>query len=415
MMKNSTMVWLIIGFGLTGCSTISDQAPDVMVRQAIQRNITRDNQFNFKGQLQFRLEENHNQLTIQSRTNKTSAIDGLESNNLSSVKQRQSRTNDSRNNNFKINQNDNSIITAHAVEDEDKDLDDSYNLAITKFIDSISKNSSLHFTGAVDIPKGKVELNPELRYEAPNIYSFVKIPMQLDLRNKLWIIDIAAFKPQVNLFLSKLKSSKVSDNTYLSGNISSKFYDKYYAKQLVQALPKAIDIGLSNLGKNNFVRLTMDKQGHQVGASYRIRLISNEKQNRLFFNTVMQSIGEQILQAELANNTDSEVSDNSLKEKFADLHKIIELASKGFTEESQKKGFKIDMNTDFYLDGKGRLLAIKQIDSFFSKRLNDLVVNKKLDATLWMQFEYTSNPKFILKPTSDNTLHLNSLRDLISD
>jgi hypothetical protein len=415
-MKNRTMVWLIIGFGLTGCSAISDQAPDVMVRQAIQRNITRDNQYNFKGQLHIRLEENNDQLAIQSRTNKTSVIDDLESNNLYSVKQGQNGTNDSRHNALKKNQNANVRVIAHAEdEDEKKDLNASHNSAATKFIDSISKNSSIRFTGAVDIPKGKVELNPELRYEAPNIYSSVKIPMQLDVRNKLWIVDIAAFKPTVNLFLSMLNPSEVSDKTYLSGNISSKFYDKYYAKQLVQALPKAIDIGLSNLSKNNFVRLTMDKQGHEVGASYRIRLISNEKQNRLFFNAVMQSIGEQLMQAELAKNTDNDVSDNSLKEEFADLHRVIELAGKDFTEEIQKNGFKIDMNTDFYLDGKGRLLAIKQIDSFFSKRLNDLVVNKKLDATLWMQFEYTSNPKFILKPATDNTLYLNSLRDLISN
>lgn len=56
-LKIFKMVWLIIAFCLVGCTSVSNQSPDEMVRQAVQRNILRDNQYNLSGQLNVHLEK----------------------------------------------------------------------------------------------------------------------------------------------------------------------------------------------------------------------------------------------------------------------------------------------------------------------------------------------------------------------
>lgn len=59
-MQLKNIMLLIIGILVTGCAAVNNQKPDELVRQAIQRKITRDNQYNLSGQLKFKLEEKKN-------------------------------------------------------------------------------------------------------------------------------------------------------------------------------------------------------------------------------------------------------------------------------------------------------------------------------------------------------------------
>ena len=65
-MQYKSIMWLMIGILLTGCTAISNQQPDELVRQAIQQNITQHNQYNLSGQIKFSLEENNTPLQKKS-------------------------------------------------------------------------------------------------------------------------------------------------------------------------------------------------------------------------------------------------------------------------------------------------------------------------------------------------------------
>ena len=77
-MQYKSIMWLMIGILLTGCTAISNQHPDELVRQAIQQNITQHNQYNLSGQIKFSLEENKNSSAKEKQQDNISSVHDLE-------------------------------------------------------------------------------------------------------------------------------------------------------------------------------------------------------------------------------------------------------------------------------------------------------------------------------------------------
>lgn len=72
------IMWLMLGILLTGCTAVNNQQPDKLVRQAIQQNITKYNQYNLSGEIKFRLEENKNTSAKEKQQDNISSVHDLE-------------------------------------------------------------------------------------------------------------------------------------------------------------------------------------------------------------------------------------------------------------------------------------------------------------------------------------------------
>ena len=429
------IMWLMLGILLTGCTAVNNQQPDKLVRQAIQQNITQYNQYNLSGEIKFRLEENKNTSAKEKQQDNISSVHDLET--LSFVQKSKNTASDQKYISSEPSQHDDESMVEEGAEREHIQNRIRYD-----YLDINAKRTIIPFTGAVDLPKGKIEWIPEIYYKGPNIYSSTKFPTQIDFKDNVLTVDISAAQPDLNWFaLVKAemvdKSAgkpdfnnfallynkfKFGDRPYIAWNINENFFEKLPFKQLIRWLPKAIDDGLARLDKANYVFLDMDDKGRQLGAKYLVRLTTDDKQNKLVFKTLLDSINAQLKQQGwLEINTNNALPEKTNEINVNDLGKLIASATVAFSNietadedsEYDKKitNLSYNMIIDFYIDKNGRLMAIKFIkdnDHFYLKKTEEIIWEKMSVVTVWMQFQYNPNPDFIMKSTLQNTTYSDS-------
>ena len=429
------IMWLMLGILLTGCTAVNNQQPDKLVRQAIQQNITQYNQYNLSGEIKFRLEENKNTSAKEKQQDNISSVHDLET--LSFVQKSKNTASDQKYISSEPSQHDDESMVEEGAEREHIQNRIRYD-----YLDINAKRTIIPFTGAVDLPKGKIEWIPEIYYKGPNIYSSTKFPTQIDFKDNVLTVDISAAQPDLNWFaLVKAemvdKSAgkpdfnnfallynkfKFGDRPYIAWNINENFFEKLPFQQLIRWLPKAIDDGLARLDKANYVFLDMDDKGRQLGAKYLVRLTTDDKQNKLVFKTLLDSINAQLKQQGwLEINTNNALPEKTNEINVNDLGKLIASATVAFSnietaDEDSEYDKKItdlsyNMIIDFYIDKNGRLMAIKFIkdnDHFYLKKTEEIIWEKMSVVTVWMQFQYNPNPDFIMKSTLQNTTYSDS-------
>jgi len=429
------IIWLMLGILLTGCTAVNNQQPDKLVRQAIQQNITQYNQYNLSGEIKFRLEENKNTSANEKQQDNISSVHDLET--LSFVQKSKNTASDQKYISSEPSQHDDESMVGEGAEREHIQNRIRYD-----YLDINAKRTIIPFTVAVDLPKGKIEWIPEIYYKGPNIYSSTKFPTQIDFKDNVLTVDISAAQPDLNWF-ALLKAEmvdksagkpdfnnfallynkfKFGDRPYIAWNINENFFEKLPFKQLIRWLPKAIDDGLARLDKANYVFLDMDDKGRQLGAKYLVRLTTDDKQNKLVFKTLLDSINAQLKQQGwLEINTNNALPEKTNEINVNDLRKLIASATVAFSNietadedsEYDKKitNLSYNMIIDFYIDKNGRLMAIKFIkdnDHFYLKKTEEIIWEKMSVVTVWMQFQYNPNPDFIMKSTLQNTTYSDS-------
>ena len=394
---------LIIAILVTGCAAINNQKPDELVRQAIQRNITRDNQYNLSGQLKFKLEEKKNTTVSEKQKDNTLSISDTRTLPLASDVNSKNTANVSKNISSKPSQHENDQSSFEEVNERNE-------LAKRVFLDYYDiyiKRTAIPFTGAVDLPKGKIEWIPEIYYEGLNKYSSIKIPSQLDFKNKVLTVDMSAFQPRLHVAsLGRDREIEYEDKSYFVWNIPKEFHEKLPFNQLIRFLPKAIDDGLASLDKENFVFLDMDDRGRKLGAKYLVRLTTNEMQSKQVFKTVLDSIIVQLQKDWLAMNNKNNLSEKPQEINYEALREMVLSATEDHSEDLDSVNKIIDlhynMTMDFYINKKDQLIAInviKENDHFHSRfeELVELFSNKKFIVNMWIQFQNKSSPDFIMK------------------
>ena len=429
------IIWLMLGILLTGCTAVNNQQPDKLVRQAIQQNITKYNQYNLSGEIKFRLEENKNTSANEKQQDNISSVHDLET--LSFVQKSKNTASDQKYVSSEPSQHDDESMVGEGAEREHIQNRIRYD-----YLDINAKRTIIPFTGAVDLSKGKIEWIPEIYYKGPNIYSSTKFPTQIDFKDNVLTVDISAAQPDLNWF-ALLKAEmvdksagkpdfnnfallynkfKFGDRPYIAWNINENFFEKLPFQQLIRWLPKAIDDGLARLDKANYVFLDMDDKGRQLGAKYLVRLTIDDKQNKLVFKTLLDSINAQLKQQGwLEINTNNALPEKTNDINVNDLSKLIASATVAFSNietadedsEYDKKitNLSYNMIIDFYIDKNGRLMAIKFIkdnDHFYLKKTEEIIWEKMSVVTVWMQFQYNPNPDFIMKSTLQNTTYSDS-------
>ena len=394
---------LIIAILVTGCAAVDNQKPDELVRQAIQRNITRDNQYNLSGQLKFKLEEKKNTTVSEIQKDTTLSINDTKTLPLASDVSSKNTANASKNISSKPSQHENEQPSFKEVNEgeelEKRVIFDCFNI--------LMKKTTIAFTGAVDLPRGKIEWIPEIYYEGPNKYSSIKIPSQLDFKNKVLTVDMSAYQPGLHLnTLGRDSEIEYGDKSYFVWNIPKEFYEKLPFNQLIRFLPKAIDDGLASLDKANFVFLDMDDRGRKLGAKYLVRLTTNEMQSKQIFKTVLDSIIVQLQQDWLAINNKKNLSEKPQEINYETLREFILSATEDYSEDldsvNKITDLHYNMTIDFYINKKDQLIAInviKENDHFHSRieEEEELFSNKKFIVNMWIQFQNKSSPDFSMK------------------
>lgn len=405
------ILWLAIAMLLSACSTVGNKTPDELVRQGVQRNLLHDNQFNFNGEIKLLVDQNE----VETFSNKVvdQALDNNKKNEADSASssktvQKKDKVEVSVKKNEELPTADDKFSEDCGKCNEEDKLSTKA-LTFNNALSNIVRRGTIPFSGAVDIPHGKFEFIPSVRYKAPNMLISVEIPVQVDIQKEMLTMDMRATKPFIDFAQSSL--SLVLGRSYNPSKpyIAKKFPEWMKSlplKELTNAIPKAIDDSLASYDKKDFVRLSMDDAGKKLGARYRIRLNSTNEQIRRENIAFFDSLNEQLVQSEkrdisLNKQTEKlkEKNYTALKEVLDEIHETM--------QSSEPAIIKYDAMRDYYFDGRGRLLAIHDMINeiiFSDPKIGLLFESNPINISFWIHFDYKSHPKFTVNPSERDIL-----------
>ena len=424
---------------LGACSSIGNKSADEMVRYAVQHNLTRDNQYNFEGKM-FVQEVDvpaaqaasaalaDTAVAVAAKcigggdecTEDTASANAAAANAAAAVDAASAAAD---------------AATAAAAADaataaaaavavaEDTTVAETepvVSAAETEPVVSAEKKTeysqwmrhwmrsvSVPYTGAVDLPAGKIELIPELRYDTRNAMVSIKLPMQININDLSLLADPAAVAPFVDMFASDSSMQPLGDKLVRVG-LPEEWRKHIPMQSILAAVPKALDDGYAALDKQAYQKLDMYEDGRKVGARYRVGLDTTLKQSNQLAAAMMESLRSQL--AETAkNNPQAGISAEDYKSTIEALAWVAKLyTNPGDTEMEQILGA-MKTHTDYYLDGRGRIVAMRQ-NMTFPPLLSVLMDSEKnYQVTSWWRLNYTGKPTFTLHATPQNTQNLTQI------
>ena len=359
-----------VALALSACGSMqaAPSKPADLYRHGMQRQFKQDTQYNLSGKATFALYE-----TEQSRQKRHERIERdvkwkaewaqLDKKPLSAAEQNEIR------------------------QESQKERARSDKIAYTLF-----NAVSVHYTGAVDLPRGKIEFVPELHYETRNALGSLKIPMQLDIKAQAAYADLGAFEPSLPLADSALSA----DKPIVRFRLPKQWQNKIPFADVWHALPKAVDESTKALGDDAFTALPLNDTARKIGARHRIALHSNSKQSVESTKVLFQSLQQQLREQGKPSNPSISQADYA---NFIASLDAISSTIQGMTTVVADQQPPVEY--EFYYDGKGRLLAYSatmQLETLGGLRGHGLRI--KMEA----YNHYTRTPQFTLQANDANTV-----------
>ena len=399
---------------LGACSSIGNKSADEMVRYAVQHNLTRDNQYNFEGKMFVQeVEMPEPQADLVAVAAADEAEDTAEAAGAAAAAAAEA-----------AKYTDDDVIAAAAVAAEaaeDPELVEAEAWASPLTLETEAeyaqwmrhwmRSISVPYTGAVDLPAGKIEMIPELRYDTRNAMASMKFPVQININDLSLLADPAAVAPFVDMFASGSSMQPLGDKLVRVG-LPEEWRKHIPMQSILAAIPKAIDDGYAALDKQAYQKLDMDEDGRKVGARYRVGLNTTLQQSNQLTAAMMESLRSQL--AETAkNNPQAGISAEDYEYTIEAIAWFAKLYANpgslgGDTEMEQILGA-MKTHTDFYLDGRGRIVAMRQ-NMTFPPLLSVLMGSEKnYQVISWWRLNYTGKPTFTLQSTPQNTQDLTQI------
>ena len=399
---------------LGACSSIGNKSADEMVRYAVQHNLTRDNQYNFEGKMFVQeVEMPEPQADLVAVAAADEAEDTAEAAGAAAAAAAEA-----------AKYSDDDVIAAAAVAAEaaeDPELVEAEAWASPLTLETEAeyaqwmrhwmRSISVPYTGAVDLPAGKIEMIPELRYDTRNAMASMKFPVQININDLSLLADPAAVAPFVDMFASGSSMQPLGDKLVRVG-LPEEWRKHIPMQSILAAIPKAIDDGYAALDKQAYQKLDMDEDGRKVGARYRVGLNTTLQQSNQLTAAMMESLRSQL--AETAkNNPQAGISAEDYEYTIEAIAWFAKLyanpGSLGGDAEMEQILGAMKTHTDFYLDGRGRIVAMRQ-NMTFPPLLSVLMGSEKnYQVISWWRLNYTGKPTFTLQSTPQNTQDLTQI------
>ena len=406
---------------LGACSSIGNKSADEMVRYAVQHNLTRDNQYNFEGKMfvqEVEMPEPQADLVA------VAAADEAEYAAEAAVYTAEAAGEAAAAAAEAAKYSDDDVIAAAAVAAEaaeDPELIEAEAWASPLTLETEAEHAqwmrhwmrsiSVPYTGAVDLPAGKIEMIPELRYDTRNAMASMKFPVQININDLSLLADPAAVAPFVDMFASGSSMQPLGDKLVRVG-LPEEWRKHIPMQSILAAIPKAIDDGYAALDKQAYQKLDMDEDGRKVGARYRVGLNTTLQQSNQLTAAMMESLRSQL--AETAkNNPQAGISAEDYEYTIEAIAWFAKLyanpGSLGGDAEMEQILGAMKTHTDFYLDGRGRIVAMRQ-NMTFPPLLSVLMGSEKnYQVISWWRLNYTGKPTFTLQSTPQNTQDLTQI------
>lgn len=385
--------------GLTACSSIANQTPDQMYRTSMQRQFKQDSQYNFTGKLFVQTSPNANAKTREQ------ALNTLIERETAIAK-------------WKYQDNPKMRSKTQIRQRAEKKLASSELLA-----EHFAKNISVPVSGAWDLPNGKLEIVPEIRYETRASGAYFKLPIQIDAKQSSALIDLAGASAFADAYTVRNDLAvEPINNRYVRITLPESLRKNIPLKDLFKSLPKAFDDGIAQMDKTQFAMLPLDERAKRLGATYRISHKQNSEQGEIYSTALFNSIVQQLEENQKNGTAQSDVSPEN-HAKFIEMLKTIKqsmeearknvkaVGENGESEIANMESLlnKIEVETELYLDGKGRILALVQAADMPDELFDKLFYGKHVRLIYETEMQYSSKPVFVIQANESNTVDLEKI------
>lgn len=381
---------------LSACSTVADKSPDELYRYSVQRQFKQDSQYNFSGKMWLDVQPESAEARETRLDNEFNKMVKNHSDHINSAERRQ-EARQYFEKKFKMKE----LANQH-----------------------LSNSVSLQFAGAWDLPNGKAELQPEIRYETRNAIASIKVPMLIDVKSESLVMDLAAVSPFIDMSATQSDEKlEPIDNRYVRVTLPENLSKKLPLKDLMAAFPKATEAGLATYDKSLFTALPLDERAKKLGATHRIAVKSTTEQDEKMMQMIFASLAEQLAQKQQDGSAQSNVSAEDYR-RFVDVLRAIsdakqkerlkvksleslEGAINAETAKNMANMANISVESEIYLDNQGRILS--QVQSWTLPE-ETLFAGRKVRVMSEMDINYTKKPVFVIQPNESNTVDLKVLR-----
>lgn len=369
---------------LSACNSVANKSPDEMYRYSMARQFKQDSQYNFTGKIALQVLPETDEEARQNELNK-----------LIETEKRISE--------WRYDDQPEMQKPAKIRERAENKLKGK-EMTITHFFNHIT----MPITGAYDLPSGRLEMVPEIRYETRNAISSIKIPMQIDVKNASLIIDPTAVSPFLDGMKLRYDDAKGEplNNRYVRITAPEHWRNKLPMKDIFGALPKALDESYALYGASAFTALPLDERAKKLGASHRIGLkttpATEDKVAKAFINHLV----EQLKQKQSDKTAQSNVQPEDYAKTIELLSQVHEKWDENENNEIKNMFKNIDIEVEVYVDRQGRLLSLVQTAHLPNEFTKNLAYGKKLNLYYEMDLNYNKQPVFLIQPNETNTVDL---------
>lgn len=384
---------LTVGGLLSACgSSKIEQSPDKMVRAGMQRMMKEDNQYNFSGTLK---------LDVPNQVNADIA-----DKNSDVIEHKASDA-------FDVDLDSNSDEEAEVA--DERDFYKKQMKSLNRVLNLLSKSFTIPFTGAVDMPKGRVEVIPELRYENKNALVSYKFPTYIDFNNLAVYVDASAITNISDIMNEQSNPTRVVGDRYLQVTVPQERLVHLPVEDLLKSLPKSVDDGYAAIDANAFTKVDVDEFGKNLEAKYQVRLNSNYAMSLKYDIAMLKSISESLKQAAAKAGSDSKYQ----PQDYAVLQNVVDGLTAIYTGDDndrsgvpaayfiqQLKNNSSPIIYNFYLDSKGRITGMRTEMEIPLEKVKEFKQAIKMDYRI--KFDYTGSPKFTMQPTPQNSVNIGS-------
>lgn len=387
-----------IALALNACSSVANQTPDEMYRTSIQRQFKQDAQYNFTGKVFAQLQAPDG----SSKANETRETA------LNDMIVRETERAEWQYRDEPEMRQPNKII-----ERAEKKLANHEKIA-----QHFSESLSIPFSGAWDLPNGKFEMVPEIRYETRNLAAHAKFPLQINAKEQSLLIDPAAVSVYMDLFAPEPKADfERINNRYLRVKLPENVRQFLPMKDVFAALPKAFDEAHAVLDKNQFKTQPLDERAKRLGATHKISYTSNKQQDDAYIAAMLKSITQQLEEKQKNGTAQSNIKAENYSKFVEGMKAITQQAEKNSQEvntvdeessspspEAILKSMSIE--TTMYLNKQGRLLAYVQQTDLPQELSKMFFYDKPLRIISEMELQYNKQPTFQIQTNENNTVDL---------
>lgn len=399
-MKKSVQLCSIstIALALSACSSVANQTPDEMYRTSIQRQFKQDAQYNFTGKVFVQVQPNDD--SNKASEARQSALDSM-------IEHETARAE------WYYRDEPEMQKPAKVRERAEQKLAKSEKIA-QHFSDSLS----VPFSGAWDLPNGKFEMVPEIRYETRNLAAHAKFPLQINAKEQSVLIDPAAVSVYMDLFAPEPKADfERINNRYLRVKLPENVRQFFPMKDLFGALPKAFDDAHAVLDKNRFKAQALDERAKRLGATHKISYTSNKQQDDAYIAAMLNSMVQQLEEKQKNGTAQSNITAENYSKFIEGMKAIAQEVDKSSKEvktvsendstpstEDMLKSLSVE--TTLYLNKQGRMLAYVQQADLPQELTKTFFYDKRLRLTSEMELQYNKQPVFQIHANEHNTVDL---------